>query len=72
VIHEKASHVYMLEKALYGLKHAPRAWYEKIQGYLMRLGFKMSVVDPNLYYHIVSDNFFIFVLYDDELLLTSS
>ena len=72
VIHEKASHVYMLEKALYGLKHAPRAWYEKIQGYLMSLGFKKRVVDPNLYYHIVSDDFFILVLYDDELLLTSS
>ena len=37
VIHEKASHMYMLEKALYGLKHAPRAWYEKIRGYLMRI-----------------------------------
>ena len=72
MIHENASHVYMLEKALSGLKHAPRAWYEKIQGYLMSLGFKKRVVDPNLYYHIVSDDFFILVLYDDELLLTSS
>jgi hypothetical protein len=60
VIHEKASHVYMLEKALYGLKHAPRAWYEKIRGYLMSLGFKKSVVDPNLYYHVVGDHFFYF------------
>jgi hypothetical protein len=72
VIHEKASHVHMLEKALYGLKHAPRAWYEKIQGYLMSLGFKKSVVDPNLYYHIVGDGFFIFFLYVDELLFMSS
>jgi hypothetical protein len=72
VIHEKVSHVYMLEKALYGLKNSPRAWYEKIQGYLMSLGFKKSVFDPNLYYHNVSDDFFILVLYDDELLLTSS
>jgi hypothetical protein len=31
VIHEKASHVYRLEKALYGLKHEPRAWYDKIR-----------------------------------------
>ena len=29
-IHDKASHVYMLEKALYGIKHEPRAWYDKI------------------------------------------
>jgi hypothetical protein len=62
----------MLEKALYGLKHAPQAWYENIRGYLMSLGFKKSVVDPNLYYHIVRDIFFILVLYVDELLFTSS
>ena len=48
VIHEKESHVCRLKKALYGLKHAPRAWYEKIDGYLMSLGFNKSVVDPNL------------------------
>jgi hypothetical protein len=69
VIHEKASHVYKLEKALYGLKHAPRAWYHKIHGYLMSLGFK---IDPKLYYHIVGENFFILFLYVDELFLTSS
>ena len=71
MIHENASHVYMLEKALSGLKHAPRAWYEKIQGYFMSLGSKKSVVDPNLYYHIAGDEFFILVLYVDELLFTS-
>jgi hypothetical protein len=30
-IHEKTSHVYRLERALYGLKHEPRAWYDKIR-----------------------------------------
>jgi hypothetical protein len=64
--------VYRLEKALYGLNHAPREWYDKIHGYLMSLGFKKSVVDPKLYYHIVGDKFFILVLYVDELFLTSS
>ena len=38
-----------------GLKQAPRAWYEKIDGYLMSLGFSKSVADPNLYYNIVGD-----------------
>jgi hypothetical protein len=72
VIHEKASHVYRLEKALYGLKHAPRAWYDKIRGYLLSLGFKKSVVDPKLYYHIVGEEFFILFLYVDELFLMNS
>ena len=38
----------------------------------MILGFKKSVVDPKLYYHIFGDEFFILVLYVDELFLTSS
>jgi hypothetical protein len=44
-----------LKKSMYGLKKGPHAWYEKIDGYLMSLGFKKSVVDPNLYYNIVGD-----------------
>jgi hypothetical protein len=63
VTHEKESHVYRLKKALYGLMQAPRAWYEKIDGYLMSLGFNKSVVDPNLYYNIVGDECLILVLY---------
>jgi hypothetical protein len=72
VIHEKVSHVCKLKKAMYGLKHAPHAWYEKIDGYLMSLGFSKSVVDPNLYYNIVGDECPILVLYVDDLFLTNS
>jgi hypothetical protein len=53
MIHEKDSHVCRLQKAMYGLKQAPCVWYEKIDEYLMSLGFSKSVVDPNLYYNIV-------------------
>ena len=63
VIHEKESHVCKLMKALYGLKQAPHTWYEKINGYMMSLNFSKSVVDPNLYYHIVGDKSLILVLY---------
>jgi hypothetical protein len=63
VTHEKESHVCRLKKAMYGLKKAPRVWYEKIDGDLMSLGFSKSVVDPNLSYHIVGDECLILVLY---------
>jgi hypothetical protein len=39
VIHGKKSHICKLKKTLYGLKQAPKAWYAKINNYLMRLGF---------------------------------
>jgi hypothetical protein len=43
-----------------------------MDGLLMSLGFKKSVVDPNLYYHIVGDEFLILVLYVDNLFITGS
>jgi hypothetical protein len=72
VIHDEKSHVCRLKKALCGLKQAPHAWYEKMNGFLMSLGFNKSVVDPNLYYHIVGNECLILVLYVDDLFLTSS
>jgi hypothetical protein len=71
VTHEE-SQVCRLKKAMYGLKQAPCAWYEKIDGYLMSLGFNESVVDPNLYYHIVGDECLILVLYVDDIFLIGS
>jgi hypothetical protein len=72
VIHEKESHVCRLKKALYGLKQEPRAWYARIDGHLMSLGFSKSVVDPNLYYNTVNGEALILVLYVDYLFLTST
>jgi hypothetical protein len=72
VIHEKKSHVCRLKKALYGLKQTLCSWYENMDGFLMSLGFIKSVVDPNLYYHIVGYECLILVLYVDDLFLTGS
>ncbi|GJY01997.1 retrovirus-related pol polyprotein from transposon TNT 1-94 [Tanacetum coccineum] len=33
------NHVYRLKKALYGLKHAPRAWYDKLSSFLIENNF---------------------------------
>ena len=72
VIHEMQSHVCKLKKALYGLNQAPWAWYARIDGHPMSLGFKKSVVYPNLYYKIVNVEFLILVLYVDDLFLTDT
>ncbi|GKD05947.1 retrovirus-related pol polyprotein from transposon TNT 1-94 [Tanacetum coccineum] len=39
-------HVYRLKKALYGLKHAPRAWYDMLSRFLLANGFSKGVSDP--------------------------
>lgn len=50
--HESKTQVCKLKKALYGLKHPPRAWYERIDNYLMTLGYSKNEVDLNLYFKI--------------------
>jgi hypothetical protein len=69
-IHGKESHVCILNKALYGLKQEPRAWYFRIDGYLMILGFTKSDVDTTLCYTVIDNDMLILVLNVDDLFLT--
>ncbi|WVZ90006.1 LOW QUALITY PROTEIN: hypothetical protein U9M48_036344 [Paspalum notatum var. saurae] len=39
---EISDRVYKLRKALYGLKHAPRAWYARLKSFLLKSGFVMD------------------------------
>ncbi|GJV95578.1 ribonuclease H-like domain, reverse transcriptase, RNA-dependent DNA polymerase [Tanacetum coccineum] len=41
--------VYKVEKALYGLHQAPRAWYETLSTYLIENGFKRGTIDKTLF-----------------------
>lgn len=70
VVHNRESHVCKLKKASYGLKQEPRVWYERINGYLKRLGFRKSTADPNLHFKVEENQPLILVLYVDDLFLT--
>nr|GEU58664.1 putative ribonuclease H-like domain-containing protein [Tanacetum cinerariifolium] len=41
--------VYKVEKALYGLHQAPRAWYETLSTYLLDNGFRKGQIDKTLF-----------------------
>nr|GFB87129.1 retrovirus-related Pol polyprotein from transposon TNT 1-94 [Tanacetum cinerariifolium] len=43
------THVYKLKKALYGLKKAPRAWYDMLSSFLLSQDFSTGSVDPTLF-----------------------
>ena len=58
------------EKALYSLKQALRAWYSRIDSYLLSTGFQKSEDDPNLYYIVVGGVLLILLLYVDDLFIT--
>ena len=44
------NHVYRLKKALYGLKQTPRAWYERLTGFLVDGGYIRGSVDKTLFF----------------------
>ena len=56
-----------LKKALYGLKPAPRTWYDRIDKFLTILGFTKSKADSKLYYKVEKGNPVTLLLYVDDL-----
>jgi hypothetical protein len=70
--HDRETHVCRLKKALYGLKQAPKAWYGRIDNFLMSLGFTKSSANPNLYLKVEDGEPVILLLYVDDLFLTGA
>jgi hypothetical protein len=69
-VHSRDTHICILKKSLYGIKKDPRAWYARMDSYLMRLGFSNSHADPNLYYKVVGNAPVILLLYVDDIFIT--
>ena len=59
-----------MKKSLYGLKHEPRTWYDRIDSFLSSLGFTKSKADSNLYYQVEEGNLVILLMYVDDLFVT--
>jgi len=72
-VQEQPAKVYRLKKALYGLKKAPRAWYSKIDTYLLKSGFNRSQNEPTLYTKIDQQGKILIVcLYVDDMIYTGN
>eukprot|EP00253_Pinus_taeda_P011672 PITA_11672 len=69
---QDSSLVYILKKSLYDLKHALRAWYAKMDSFLLSQNFERCKSDPNVYMLRTHDSLLILVLYVDDLLITGS
>ena len=64
-LHDDGVTVVRLKKALYGLRQAPKLWFDEINGFLLDLGFVASPADPNLY----RKGSVILLLYVDDILV---
>jgi hypothetical protein len=54
-----------LHKAIYGLKQAPLAWYNRLTCWLVSVGFSVSVCDPCVFFRIHPSPLSLFVHVND-------
>lgn len=59
-----------LQKALYGLKQAPHTWNQRIDRYLLSIGFQRSFLDASLYIFEENGRYMLIAVYVDDLTLT--
>ena len=61
-------HVYKLDKSLYGLRQAPRAWYETLAQFLLDSGFIRGTIDKTLFYLNHGKDLVLVQIYIDDII----
>ncbi|GJY75891.1 putative ribonuclease H-like domain-containing protein [Tanacetum coccineum] len=64
--------VYKVEKALYGLHQAPRAWYETLSTYLIENGFRRGTIDKTLFIKKMKNDILLVQVYVDDIIFGST
>ncbi|GJY68733.1 ribonuclease H-like domain-containing protein [Tanacetum coccineum] len=58
-------------RSLYGVKHAPQAWFQRFAAYITHVGFTHSHCDSSLFiYRHGADTAYLLLLYVDDIVLT--
>ena len=70
--HKFSDHVYKLQKVLYGLKQALRAWYECLKEFLLKQDFKIGKANPTLFTHKVGKDIFVCQIYVNDIIFGST
>lgn len=60
--------VWRLKKSIYGLKKAPRAWYERLDRYLTKIGFKKGAEDCSLFIRETPDGLLLISIFVDDII----
>jgi histone deacetylase 1/2 len=66
------SHVCKLQRALYGLKQSPRAWYARLSARLHQLGFVSSKADTSLFIFTQHGVQIYMLVYVDDIVIAGS
>nr|GEU81252.1 hypothetical protein [Tanacetum cinerariifolium] len=69
---EFPARVYKVEKAMYGLHQAPRAWYGTLSKYLLTNGFQKGTINQTLFIRKHRGDFLLVQVYVDDIIFGSS
>ncbi|GJT94721.1 putative ribonuclease H-like domain-containing protein [Tanacetum coccineum] len=64
--------VYKVEKALYGLHQAPRAWYETLSTYILENGYRRGTIDKTLFIKKDRGDILLVQVYVDDIIFGST
>ncbi|GKF61661.1 putative ribonuclease H-like domain-containing protein, partial [Tanacetum coccineum] len=64
--------VYKVEKALYGLHQAPRAWYETLSTYILKNRYKRGTIDKTLFIKKDRGDILLVQVYVDDIIFGST
>ncbi|KAC9372046.1 hypothetical protein E3N88_45934 [Mikania micrantha] len=65
-------HVYKLDKALYGLHQAPRAWYDTLTDHLLAHGYTRGAIVQTLFVRKDKDDLILVQIYVDDIIFGST
>ncbi|MBW0536422.1 hypothetical protein O181_076137 [Austropuccinia psidii MF-1] len=54
-----------LKKAIYGLKQAPLAWYQRLREWILKIGFSLCIIDPCVFFRSKSTPTWLYIHVDD-------
>ena len=66
--HNFYNFVYKLDKTLYRLKQAPRAWYDRLSTFLLTHGYTRGKIDNTLFHGKEGEDLFIVQVYVDDII----
>nr|GEU66775.1 retrovirus-related Pol polyprotein from transposon TNT 1-94 [Tanacetum cinerariifolium] len=69
---DKPNHLYMLKKALYDLKQAPRAWYDMMSSFLLSQEFSKGAVNLTLFTMKAGRDILLLQIYVNNKIFTST
>nr|GFB25104.1 retrovirus-related Pol polyprotein from transposon TNT 1-94 [Tanacetum cinerariifolium] len=69
---KKPNYVYKLKKALYGLKKAPKAWYDRLKAFLIKHKYSIGMVDNTLFTKKSKSHLIIVQIFVDDIIFGST